>query len=166
MNKSKKVILEILSYVAIIIVVILIKTYIASPIKVNGNSMYNTLVDKDIMILNEYIYYFDDIKRLDIVVVKEHGELLIKRVIGLPGDTVECKNGSVYVNKKKLIETYVNGTTDDFEKVTLNRDQYFVMGDNRSVSLDSRTYGAYDKKDIKGKASLTIYPFNRFGIKE
>lgn len=166
MNKSKKVILEILSYVAIIIVVILIKTYIASPIKVNGNSMYKTLHDKDIMILNEYIYYFDDIKRSDIVVVKEHGELLIKRVIGLPGDTVECKNGSVYVNKKKLIETYVNGTTDDFEKVTLNRDQYFVMGDNRSVSLDSRTYGAYDKKDIKGKASLTIYPFNRFGIKE
>lgn len=166
MEKSKKVILEILSYVLIIVVVILIKTYIASPIKVNGNSMYKTLHDKDIMILNEYIYYFDDIKRSDIVVVKEKGELLIKRVIGIPGDTIECKNGDVYLNKKKLTETYVNSKTEDFEKVTLNKEQYFVMGDNRSVSLDSRVYGAYDKKDIKGKASFTIYPFNRFGNKK
>ena len=144
----------------------MIKTYIASPIKVNGNSMYKTLHDKDIMILNEYIYYFDDIKRSDIVVVKEKGELLIKRVIGLPGDTVECRYGRVYVNNKRLTETYVNGTTDDFEKVKLGKNQYFVMGDNRSVSLDSRTYGAYDKKDIKGKAIFTIFPFNRFGRKK
>lgn len=166
MNKSKKVILEILSYIAILVVVILIKVYVVSPIRVNGSSMYKTLHDKDIMLLNEFTYYFNDIERLDIVVVKEHGELLIKRVIGLPGETIECKDGIVYINDKKLTETYTNSATDDFEKVIMNKNEYFVMGDNREVSLDSRTYGTYNKKDIRGKASFTIYPFNRFGSKE
>ena len=70
-NKNKKVIFEILSYVAVIILVILVKVYVASPIRVNGSSMYKTLHDKDIMILNEFTYYFNDIERSDIVVVKE-----------------------------------------------------------------------------------------------
>ena len=166
MEKSKKVILEVLSYVAIIVVVILIKTFIVSPIRVNGSSMYKTLHDKDIMILNEMAYYFDDIKRGDIVVVKEKKELIIKRVIGLPNETVECKDGVIFINDKKLTETYVNGTTDEFEKVELGDDEYFVLGDNREVSLDSRVYGAYNKSDIKGKANFTIYPFSRFGDKK
>lgn len=166
MEKGKKVILEILSYVLIIVIVLLIKAYVVSPIRVNGSSMYKTLHDEDIMILNEFTYYFNDIERKDIVVVKEKGELLIKRVIGLPGETVECKDGTVYINGKKLTETYVNGTTDDFEKVIVGKDEYFVLGDNREVSLDSRVYGAYKRKEIKGKASLTIYPFNRLGEKK
>ena len=166
MNKSKKVIFEILSYVAIIVLVILFKTYVASPIRVNGSSMDETLHDKDIMILNEFIYYFDDINRLDIVVVKEKGELLIKRVIALPGETIECKDGYIYVNDKKIIESYVSSETEDFEKVEVGKDEYFVMGDNRAVSLDSRVYGVYSKKDVKGKATFTIYPFDRFGKKK
>ena len=166
MNKSKKVIFEILSYVAIIVFVILFKTYVASPIRVNGSSMDETLHDKDIMILNEFIYYFDDINRLDIVVVKEKGELLIKRVIALPGETIECKDGIIYVNDKKIIESYVSSETEDFEKVEVGKDEYFVMGDNRAVSLDSRVYGVYSKKDVKGKATFTIYPFDRFGKKK
>lgn len=159
----KKVILEVLSYVAIIAVVILFKTFVASPIRVNGSSMYKTLHDKDIMILNEMVYYFDDIKRGDIVVVKEKGELLIKRVVALPGETIECRDGVIFINDKKLIESYTSSETKDFEKVLVGDNDYFVLGDNREVSLDSRVYGAYNKKDIKGKANFTIYPFNRFG---
>lgn len=167
-NKNKKVnlkktILEVLSYVVIIVLVILFKTFIASPIRVNGSSMYKTLHDKDIMILNEMAYYFDDIKRGDIVVVKENGELLIKRVIALPGETIECKDGIIFINNKKFTESYVSSKTKDFEKVLVGDNDYFVLGDNREVSLDSRVYGAYNKRDIKGKANFTIYPFRRFG---
>ena len=166
MEKSKRVLFEVLSYLIIIIAVLLFKTFIASPIKVNGGSMDKTLQDKDIMILNEMAYYFNDIKRGDIVVVKEKGELLIKRVVGLPGEIVECKEGIIYINDKKLTESYISSITEDFEKVVVGDNDYFVLGDNRAVSLDSRVYGAYNKKDIKGKASFTIYPFNRFGEKK
>ena len=165
-SKSKKVISEIVSYIIIIALVIFIKKYIVSPIKVNGSSMDYTLKDKDIMILNEFTYYFNVINRFDIVVVREQGELLIKRVIGLPGEKIKCQNGIIYINDKELIESYTSSLTEDFEEVKIAQDEYFVMGDNRSVSLDSRVYGTYSKSEIKGKASFTIYPFDRFGNKE
>lgn len=166
MEKNKKVILEIISYVLIIVLVVFIKMYVVSPIKVNGNSMYNTLHDDDIMLLNEFIYRFKDIQRLDIVVVKEDDELLIKRVIGLPGEKIKCVDGIVYINDEELMEGYVYSVTGDFDEVVIGEDEYFVMGDNRSVSLDSRRYGTYTRKEIQGKASLTLYPFSRFGNKE
>lgn len=164
--KAWKFIKEILSYVVILLVVVFIKMYIVSPIKVNGNSMFNTLYDKDIMILNEFIYRFSDIKRYDIVVVEEDSELLIKRVIGLPGETIKCINGDIYINDKKINDKYAYSVTNDFDEVVIEEDEYFVMGDNREVSLDSRVYGAYDEDDIKGKASFIIYPFKRFGVKK
>ena len=164
--KNKKIILEIGSYILIFIVVLLIKSYVVSPIRVNGNSMYKTLHDQDIMILNEFTYYFNDIERLDIAVVKEDGDYLIKRVIGLPGEIIKCENGVVFINNKKLEEPYVFGTTSDFDEVVIGDDEYFVMGDNREVSLDSRVYGTYKKKYVVGKATYTIFPFSRFGMKK
>lgn len=158
-----KILKEILSYVVILIIVLFIKSYVVSPIRVNGDSMYNTLHDKDIMILNEFIYRFNDIKRFDIVVVEEEGELLIKRVIGLPGEKIKCVDGNIYINDMKIDDKYSYSETNDFSAVTIEKDKYFVMGDNRKVSLDSRIYGTYTKRDIKGKASFTIYPFDRFG---
>ena len=121
--KNKKIILEIGSYILIFIVVLLIKSYVVSPIRVNGNSMYKTLHDQDIMILNEFTYYFNDIERLDIAVVKEDGDYLIKRVIGLPGEIIKCENGVVFINNKKLEEPYVFGTTSDFDEVVVGDDE-------------------------------------------
>lgn len=165
-ENKKKVIKEILSYVIVILLVIFIKTFIVSPIRVNGNSMYNTLHDQDIMILNEFIYNFSDIERYDIVVIKEEDEYLIKRVIGLPGESVEARDGDIYINGKKLNEKYGYSKTADFDEVKVGKDEYFVLGDNRSDSLDSRAFGCFNEKNIKGKASFTIYPFDRFGSKK
>lgn len=163
---KKKVIREILSYVLIIVVVILIKAFIFSPIRVNGDSMYNTLHDKDIMILNEAKYLFSDIKRFDIVVIKGDNEYLIKRVIGLPGEKIECRDGKIYINGKIIKDKYAYSKTKDFDMVKIGESEYFVLGDNRSESLDSRAFGTFKEKDIKGKAGFTIYPFKRFGSKK
>ncbi len=168
MKKNKKTILEVLSYALIVILVIFIKFYIVSHIKVNGDSMKDTLHDGDIMILNEAAYYFNDIERFDIVVAKSDNDLeyLIKRVIGLPGETISCVDGIIYIDGKVLNDKYAYTKTQDFESIKIGKDQYFLMGDNRSVSLDSRRFGTFSESKIKGKASFTIYPFDRFGNKE
>ncbi len=158
---------EILSYIIIIVVVLLIKTYIATPVKVNGNSMNNTLKDNDIMILDKITYRFQEIERFDIVVLKNGDDYLIKRVIGLPGETVEYKNNKLYINGKNVDEKFIHEKTDDFvmnEKIP--DDCYFVVGDNRPISKDSRYIGVINKKDILGKTSLVIFPFSRFGVKK
>ena len=92
-------------------------------------------------------------------------EKIIKRVIGLPGETIEYNNGKLYINNKVVEDKYNDGTTFDFKKVVLGEDEYFVLGDNRAVSIDSRRLGPIPKKDILGKAKLVIFPFNRFGVK-
>lgn len=158
---------EILSYIIIIVVVLLIKHYVITPIKVNGNSMNNTLKNKDIMILDKISYRFQEIERFDIVVIKKGNDYLIKRVIGMPGETVEYKNNKLYINSKNIDEKFIHEKTNDFimeEKIP--DDCYFVVGDNRPVSNDSRYIGVINKKDILGKTSLVIFPFSRFGIKK
>ena len=160
----KKFIKEYLPYLLIIILVILFKRYVMSPVKVNGTSMMNTLHHGDIMILNNSAYYFNDIKRFDIVVIKEDNEYIIKRVIGLPGEKVEYKNNKLYINNKLIKDNYGKATTDDF-KYKVEKNSYFVLGDNRTNSMDSRVFGSFKKKDILGKTNLIIFPFNRFGTK-
>ncbi len=156
---------EYISYIIIIVLVLLFKKLVVSPIKVNGNSMFKTLHDGDIMILNIIGYRFSDVERFDIVVVDEGDEYLIKRVIGLPGETIEYRDNQLYVNGKKVKENYSSEKTDDF-KVKVSKDSYFVLGDNRTNSLDSRYFGAFKRKKILGKTKLTIFPFNRFGNKK
>lgn len=160
MNKIKKFIKELIPYVVILVVVVIIRTYIATPVMVSGPSMNPTLKGKEIMILNKID---NNYKRYDIVVLHtEHGEI-IKRVIALPGETIQCKDNKIYVNSRKIEEDYGMGTTSDIAKVELKDDEYFVLGDNRENSMDSRYYGPINKKNIKGKTSLIIFPFNRFG---
>ncbi len=162
---------ELISYAIIIIVIILIRTFIVTPVRVNGTSMDTTLKNGEIMILNKLKYKFKDIKRFDIVVVDYKGEKLIKRIIGLPGETLKYENSILYINDEEVEEYFKNQETLDFDIKDLNYDVipdncYIVLGDNRRDSLDSRYLGCIDKKDIIGSANLVLYPFNSFGIKK
>ncbi len=156
---------EYLPYVVVIILVLLFKRYYFSPVQVEGDSMYKTLHDGDIMILNVVGYRHHSIKRFDIVVVDAEKEWIIKRVIGLPGEEIEYKEHQLYVNGKKVKDSYGSDQTEDF-KVTVPENFYFVLGDNRNNSADSRYFGPFSKKEIIGKATFTVFPFKRFGKKE
>ena len=159
----KKIIKEYVPYVVVIIIVLLFKQYFFAPVRVNGASMDNTLKDKDILLLNIIDYKLNDnIKRYDIVVIDNDDEFLIKRVIGLPGDIVRCIDNELFINDKKIEENYSIGKTSDFE-VKVREGEYFVLGDNREVSLDSRYFGSFKKEQIKGKTTHILFPFNKFG---
>ena len=159
-----KIIKELLPYVIIVIVVILIRTFIVTPVRVSGNSMHDTLINGDILLLKKYDKSYD---RYDIVVFDRNDEMLIKRVIGLPGETIEIKDNKIYINDEEIKDIETDLTTSDFDKIKIPVDSYFVLGDNRTVSNDSRYFGPVNKKYIRGTVSFTIFPFNHFGkIKE
>lgn len=157
-----KILKEIIPYIIVVIVVVLIRTFLVTPIRVNGSSMYPTLKDKEIMILNKIGKTVNGIDRFDIIVLKED-DYLIKRVIALPGEKISCQNGNVYINGKKLKDKYGSGLTYDFEPIEVPKDSYFVMGDNRENSKDSRYIGPINKNEIKGKTSFILFPFKNFG---
>ena len=157
---------ELIPYIIILIVVILVKSFIVSPIRVNGTSMVPTLHPKDIMILNRTAYYTNNPKRFDIVVVDLEDEKIIKRVIGLPGEEVEYHNNTLYINGKKVKENIDKVDTDDYKSGKIPKDSYLVLGDNRKGSYDGRMFGFIKKKQIEGKTSLTILPFKRIGFRK
>ena len=159
---------NVLSYVIVIVLALLIKEYIFSPIKVNGSSMYPTLEDGDIMILNEIGYHLNGINRFDIVVVKKDNDRIIKRVIGLPGETVSYKDNKLYINGNEVKEDFTHDITHNFDLSEIDvevipEDYYFVVGDNRGNSKDSRMIGLVSKSEIKGKTNLILYPFKKIG---
>ena len=142
---------------------------------VNGSSMNPTLEDGDNLIVDKLTYTFSDPKRFDIIVFPykyKKGEYYIKRIIGLPGETVRIDyDGTIYINGNVLEEHYgkevIENPGDAVNGITLGKDEYFVLGDNRNNSSDSRIQydvGNIKRKDIIGKALLRIYPFDKFGI--
>lgn len=166
-NKKKNNFLkDLMTYGIIILIVVLIRFFIITPVRVKGLSMYPTLNNKDIMLLDKISYRFNDIKRFDIVVVDYNNEELIKRVIGLPSETIEVKDNVLYINGKEQKQAFLKTETDDFEKVTIPEGQYFIMGDNRGNSLDSRIIKSVSRSQIRGKAIFTIFPFSNFGSKK
>ncbi len=158
----KEKLLSLVPYVLILIGVILFRTFIATPVRVDGTSMNKFLHDGDILIL----YKLGNIKRNDIVVLKEEteNETIIKRVIGLPGETIEIRSNKIYINDEVFADEYAYGQTSSYDEITLKDDEYFLLGDNRLVSKDSRIIGPVKEKDIKGVTIFRIYPFNKIGL--
>ena len=161
---------EILPYICVIIFVILLRHFIITPIQVVGTSMVPNLENGELMLLNKITYNFNDVERFDIVVVDYPDEPLIKRIVGLPGEKIEYKNNKLYINNKLVAEKFdTNGKTGNYDisesgyKV-IPEDMYFVMGDNRINSTDSRSIGPIKKEQILGKANFVLYPFNKFGF--
>ena len=122
--------------------------------------MNPTLKGNEIMILNKMDKEFE---RYEIVVVKSSDGDIIKRVYGLPGETISCEGNKIYIDGKKIEDEYGVGQTLNFEKVQLKDDEYFVLGDNRMNSKDSRNFGPFKKEKIKGSTKIVIFPFNKIG---
>jgi len=157
-----KFIKETIPYLAIILVVLIIRTFIVTPIMVSGESMVPALKGGELMLLKKYDTSYE---RFDIVVVNKNveGDNLIKRVIGLPNETIRYKNDKLYINGKIFDDVYAYGDTSNFKEITLGEDEYFLMGDNREISLDSRALGIIKKSEIEGTVGLILYPFNKIG---
>ena len=160
---------EILPYILIIIVVVLIRTFIATPVIVSGDSMKPNLHDGEMLIVKKIGYKGDNIKRFDIVVIKEDNDEIIKRIIGLPGEHISYKSNKLYVNDKLVEQDFKFYDTNDFnlEEIctcsTIPKGKYLVLGDNRPVSKDSRMIGLIEEKEIFGKAIFRIWPISKIG---
>lgn len=163
-DKVIKFLKGLIPYIILIVFVLLFKRFVMSPIRVNGDSMYPTLTDGDIMILDNIGYKFKKINRNDIVVINIKNEYIIKRVIGLPGETITYKDHALYVNDE-IVEDSFAVTTDDFS-VVVPDGEYYVLGDNRINSMDSRFFGSFSDEEIRGKADFVVFPFTRFGVKK
>ena len=128
---------------------------------------YISVLNESHIILNK----IKKVKRFDIVVIKcdkmvdgyRNKTTLIKRVIAMPGETIEVRDGDIYINDKKIKDKYGYGKTKDFGKLKVPKGEYFVMGDNREISADSRVFGTFDKKSIKGTTTFILFPFKHFG---
>ena len=150
-----KIVKEIVPYIVIIVVVVLIRLFIATPVRVDGDSMNPTLSNNQILLLNKMDKNY---KRFDVIVFNHNGNKLVKRIIGLPGDKVTYTDNKLYINDKLIKEKYTRKNTDDFTSDKVPSDMYFVLGDNRSNSLDSRYIGFISKSDIEGVVNFSIIP--------
>lgn len=145
-----------------ILVSAFILNFLIAPVVVLGQSMEPTVHDKSYAISNRLSA--KEVNRFDVVTVKADGRLLIKRVIGLPGETITYEESKLYVDGEYVPEDFL-GTdvrTEDFS-YTVPYGGYFLMGDNREVSIDSRYYGAFSKSDLKSGDVLVIFPISEFG---
>ncbi len=159
----KKNIRRYLKYFLIIITLLLIRNYVLISALVVGKSMEPNYIDGNIMIVEQVSQYVKKHNRFDIVVFKyDNSTYIIKRIIGLPGEFVKYKNNMLYINNTYVEEVFdVSGYTEDFE-VIVPIDKYFVLGDNRTKSRDSRIFGSIQKKDIIGKPLIVIWPIKTF----
>ena len=174
-NIVKELIGMVLYMLFVILAVWFIVHYVGPRTEVSGESMYDTLDDEDNLWVNKWTYHFNDPERFDIVVFPPYDDTsvyYIKRIIGLPGEWVRIDDdGTIYINNEPLEEDYGFETIEPSmigradHNIVLGDDEYFVMGDNRNNSLDSRfeEVGNVKRKDLIGKAVFRMWPLSKFG---
>ena len=160
---------DIVISVAIAAVVIV---FLYQPVKVEGTSMMPWLVDQERIFVNKFVYRFDEIRRGDVIVFRfplDPSKSYIKRVAGLPGDVIEIKQGQLSINDQAVAEPYLlpeYGDRSTYPTVTVPPNHYYVLGDHRNTSNDSRTWGTVDESFIIGRAVFSYWPLERFGLLE
>ncbi len=148
----------------------MIITFLYQPVRVEGTSMQPELRDQDRLFINKFAYRFENISRGDVVVFhypRDPEKSYIKRVIALPGDSLRIDDGRVYVNGKRVEEPYVPWRYRDgrsMPEIVIPQGDYFVMGDHRSISSDSRDFGPVDRQLIYGKAAFIYWPADNMGV--
>ncbi len=155
-----------------VVIAIVVILFLYQPVKVEGTSMMPALVDQERIFINKFVYKLGDhsIERGDMVVFwfpQDPSKSYIKRVIGTPGDVVEVRGGDVYVNGQKLEENYVAQSSRDYMSYQPTRipdDEYFVLGDHRNSSNDSRSWGMVPRRYIYGKAVFVYWPLEKMGV--
>lgn len=173
----KEIIKELAGWLLYIVLIIaltwIVVTFVGQRTEVSGSSMETTLSDKDQLIVDKMTYRFRDPKRYDIVVFPyqyQDNTYYIKRIIGLPGETVQILSGMVYIDGMRLDEHYGNEIMENpgiaEEPLTLGEDEYFVLGDNRNNSSDSRAsdVGLIHRKDLIGRAWIRVWLLSQIGV--
>ncbi|MFR4780266.1 MAG: signal peptidase I [Lachnospiraceae bacterium] len=173
----KEIIKELAGWLLYIVLIIaftwFVVTFVGQRTEVSGSSMETTLSDKDQLIVDKMTYRFRDPKRYDIVVFPyqyQDNTYYIKRIIGLPGETVQILSGMVYIDGMRLDEHYGDEIMENpgiaEEPLTLGEDEYFVLGDNRNNSSDSRAsdVGLIHRKDLIGRAWIRVWPLSQIGV--
>lgn len=169
-SKAKEIIGLIIYCIIVVAIMFCVIKFVGQRTIVIGDSMNPTLEDGENLITDKITYRFKEPKRFDIIVFPQKAntsKLLIKRIIGMPGETVEIKDGRVYINGYELNETYGNEVMNDgglaADAITLGPDEYFVLGDNRNNSQDSRfaSVGNIQRSDIIGRAWVRIWPLDK-----
>jgi signal peptidase I len=160
--------------IVVIMIVGVVRAFVAQPFIVSGASMVPTFQNSNYLIIDELSYRFSEPKRGDVIIFhppRDPSVYYIKRVIGLPGDTVSISHGEVTIvdashpDGFKLSEPYITKDFEgDFSKTPVLPDQYFVMGDNRPASFDSRGWGLLPRKNITGRALLRLFPLNKVAL--
>ena len=170
----KEVLLFVRDVAVCMAVVLLISNFVIRPVEVLGSSMYPTLQDKEFGFSNLIGMRMDGIRRFDIVIiyVDPKEKYLVKRVVGLPGETVSYTGGQLYINGEAVAEEFFDEEyrssfstfMEDVKPVTLGEDEYFCLGDNRPHSSDSRVYGPFKSEQIRSKGILVLFPFSKIGL--
>lgn len=176
---KRRIVTEVLIYlVLIVLAVCVVPKYVLQRTVVDGESMENTLNDGESLLVEKISKYFTDPKRYDIIIfdppdsIEPDDVYYVKRVFGLPGEIIQIKDNSIYINGKIIddpyekmpMEEYMNETAS--EPITLGEDEFFVLGDNRAVSVDSRdaSLGTIKRDMLIGRSLIRVWPLNKFGV--